>query len=119
MTKPQVKTGAPPPSPRAKTASPRCFVDAHGGAFAALAAGVARAGGQEALAATTSKAGSVPAEIGAAAPEVTLASALPSGAERVDVSAWGTPLYAGEGELEHLSSARIARDRIERRLAAS
>lgn len=106
---------------------PLSFVDAHGGAFAALAAGIARAGGRaDAVAATTSAAirvpgeiGAVLAEIGAAAPEVVLASALPVTAERVDLAAWGLALYEGEGELERLALARISRDRIERRLSST
>jgi hypothetical protein len=74
-------------------------------------------------AATTSKAVAVPAEIhavlgeiGMKAPEVLPAARLPKDARRVDVAGWGAELYTGEGELERLAVARIARDRIERRV---
>ncbi len=107
--------------PKSKPAPPLTFVDAEGGAFAALAAGIARATGRDALAATTAarvavpaEIGAVLAEIGATLPEVTRAPA--SAAQRIDVGGWGHALYTGEGELEHLALARIARDRIERRL---
>jgi hypothetical protein len=105
----------------------RSFVDACGGALAALAAGVARAAGptEDYVAATTSAAVAVPpeigavlAEIGAAAPPVVLESALPTGVERVDVGTWGLVLHDGEGDLERMALARIARDRIERRLSS-
>ena len=117
--------------PKSKAKAGISFVDAHGGALAALAAGVARATGAplpmgEALAATTSKSVAVPpeigavlAEIGASAPPVVLASDLPAGVERIDVGAWGLVLHEGEGDLERLAVARIARDRIERRLSAN
>ena len=103
------------------------FVDARGGAFAVLAASLARQGGSKgALAATTSPAVSVPpeiaavlAEIGAEPVDASLATALPRDAERVDVGAWGHALHEGEGDLERLALARIARDRIERRLEVS
>jgi len=101
------------------------FVDAAGGAFAALAAAFARAAGRDAIAATSSGAARVPPEIAAvlaeielAAPEVVAAGKLPKGGERVDVSGWGHALYEGEGELERMALARIARDRIERRVEA-
>jgi hypothetical protein len=108
--------------PKSKAAGTLCFVDADGGAFAALAAGIARAQGHEgALAATTAKKvalpveiGSVLTEIGATLPEVTLATAAAT--RRIDVSAWGTPLHVGDESLERLAVARIARDRIERHL---
>ena len=112
---------------RSKAKAAVSFIDARGGALAALAAGVARAGGRpDALAGTTSPSVSVPpeigavlAEIGASAPPVVLASALPGGAERIDVGGWGLVLHEGEGDLERLAVARIARDRIERRFAES
>jgi|SRR5580698_3358093 hypothetical protein len=116
-----------PKSPRpAAGAAPLSFVDAHGGAFSSLAAAIARASGRgDAIAATSSKAIAVPAEIavvldeiGMKTPEVVPAARLPRDARRVDVGAWGTELYAGEGELERLAVARIARDRIERRVEA-
>lgn len=101
------------------------FVDATGGGHAALAAGVARKLGHAgAIAATTSDAIAIPPEvavvlqeIGAELPTVQRADALASGdAARVDPGAFSYPFYAGEGELERLSAARIARDRIERHL---
>ena len=110
--------------PKSKAPGPLCFVDGDGGAFAALAAGIARAHGRDgALAATTAKKvafpaeiGAVLAEIGASLPEVTLASASVATTRRVDVGDWGTPLHVGDGDLERLAVARIARDRIERHL---
>jgi hypothetical protein len=103
-----------------------CFIDATGGAFAALAAAMARAHGHaDAVAATTSPAVSVPSEIAAVldeigmkAPEVVLAAAVPRGAQRIDVGVWDLSLYPGEGDLERLALARIARDRVERRVEA-
>jgi hypothetical protein len=99
-----------------------CFFDTAGGAFAALAAAAARAQGRDATAASTTKVGLPPeiaavlAEVGAVLPKVEPA---PEGAgERIDVSAWGHRLYQGEGELEKLALARIARDRIELRVEA-
>lgn len=111
--------------PAAKPGS-LCFTDADGGAFAALAAAIARSSGRDALAATSSAAARVPAEVGTvlgeialSMPEVVLAGKIPAGAERIDVSGWGHALYAGapgEGDLEKLALARIARDRIEQRV---
>jgi len=116
------------PSPRGggQTPLPICFIDAKGGAFAALAAGIERARGHgEVIAATTSPVVGVPAEIGAvlaeigvAVPEVVLAAGLPRHAERVDLASWPLALHEGDGDLERLAVARIARDRIERRLIA-
>jgi hypothetical protein len=100
------------------------FIDASGGALAALAAGVARALGRTAArAATTSAAVAVPVEIAvvlgemdATAPEVDLVQAGEAGRDRVDLASWGLVLHQGDGELERLAVARIARDRIARRL---
>jgi hypothetical protein len=104
--------------------APLCFVDAHGGAFAALAAALAKSQGRDAVAAT-SAAVRVPAEVGTVLQEVALTTPdvlpvakIPAGAERVDVGDWGIALFEGEGELEHLALGRIARDRIERRVEA-
>jgi hypothetical protein len=146
MTKPKAKAGSTTPATLAgaRERPPTCFVDAHGGALAALAAGVARSIGHhggdphtpgpagapgpmaEALAATTSQAVALPpevpavlAEIGASAPPVVLASALPPGVARIDLDTWGLLLLDGQGDLERLAVARIARDRIERRLSAN
>jgi len=113
------------PAPRGSAApEPLCFIDAHGGAFSSLAAAVARAHGRaDARAATTSAIVRVPgevatvlAEIGLAPPEVLLAAAIPPTAERVELASWNLGLHEGEGDLERLAVARIARDRIERRL---
>lgn len=107
---------------------PICFVDPEGGAFAAMAAAIARAGGHpEAIAATSGGEVRVPAEvpavleeIGAKLPEVRrLDEATARGAaELVDVALWGLSLHRGAGDLERLAAARIARDRIERRVGA-
>lgn len=102
----------------------RCFVDAKGGGLAALAAGIARAHGEAgALAATRSASVTVPREIrvvleeiGAPLPEVALDASVDRASQRVDVGGWEVFLHDGEGELERLSAARIARDRIERRI---
>ncbi len=91
--------------------SQRAFVDAHGGALAALAAGVARiSGAGEPLAATSSPAVALPPEIAAVLGEI--------GGAAPPVDAWGLALHEGEGDLERLAVARIARDRIERRLTS-
>ena len=115
---------------RAASARALCFVDARGGAFAAMAAAIARAQGKpNAIAATTSEKVDVPAEIAAvlaeinaSAPEVVPASKVAKDAERVDLASFierGLALHEGEGQLERLALARIARDRIERRLATA
>jgi hypothetical protein len=115
-----------PKSPRPPSGQgPIAFVDARGGAFSALAAAIARAAGRgDALAATSSKAVAIPAEIptvldeiGATAPEVVPASRLPKDAQRVDVDGWAIDLFAGDGDLERLALARIARDRVERHVS--
>ncbi len=101
-----------------------CFVDASGGGLASLAAGVARLlGHADAVAITTAHAVSIPAEVGAVLEEigaspVDLSKTELPGATRIDLSDWDVSLYAGDGELERLATARIARDRIERRLEA-
>lgn len=110
------------------TSKPLCFVDAGGGGLAALAAGVAHALGRaDAIALTTSKAVSVPPEVAAVLKEIGVelppVARLPGGppdvTENIDLAAWPLFLLAPEqGELERLSAARIARDRIERRLDA-
>jgi hypothetical protein len=103
---------------------PLCFVDDAGGAFAALAAAFAGAAGLHAGAATTAEVGveaeieAVLDEVGLDCPDVIPARKATADAERVDVSGWGHPLHHGEGELERLALARIARDRIERRVEA-
>lgn len=99
-----------------------CFVDDGGGGFAALAAAFAAAAGREVKAASTVEV-RVPAEIGVVLGEVGLAqpeviAAAKADGERIDVSGWGHPLHRGEGDLEQKAVARIARDRIERRVEA-
>jgi hypothetical protein len=110
----------------AKRSAPKpsavCFVDDAGGAFASIAAAIAAAAGREAAAASTREV-AVPAEIDAVLGEVGLtrpevAREKKSEGERIDVSQWGHALHRGEGELERLAVARIARDRIERRVKA-
>jgi len=102
-----------------------CFVDGIGGGLAALAAGVARSQGREgALAATSHTSVSLPdeikvvlEEIGATLPPVLLLDAVElEGVERVDLASWDLRLHNGDGELERLAMARIARDKIARRL---
>ena len=109
---------------KAASARALCFVDARGGAFAAMAAAIARAqGSPHAIAATSSDKIDVPAEIAtvlaeinAGAPEVVPLGKVAKDAERVDLASWDLTLHEGEGQLERLALARIARDRIERRL---
>ena len=108
-----------------KSGSP-LFIDAVGGGLAALAAGVARhLGHAGATAATSSELVAVPgevltalAEIGAQVTSVAhLKDVKPTG-EVVQLAEWSLYLLApSEGELERLSAARIARDKIERRLS--
>ena len=110
-----------------KSASP-LFVDNVGGGLAALAAGVAHLLGiKGATAATSSDAVVVPsevisalAEIGAhVTPVAHMKDVKPTG-EVVNLAEWSLYLLAPtEGELERLAAARIARDKIERRLSSS
>lgn len=110
-----------------KSQSP-LFVDAVGGGLASLAAGVARLVGLAgATAATSSDAVAVPsevittlAEIGAHVTSVAhLRDVKPTG-EVIYLAEWSLYLLApSEGELERLSAARIARDKIERRLSSA
>jgi hypothetical protein len=101
------------------------FVDDVGGGLAALAAGVARhLGLAGATAATSSDAVAVPgevltalAEIGAQVTSVAHLKDLKPEGDVVHLGAWSLYLLApSEGELERLSAARIARDKIERHL---
>ena len=114
------------------------LVDTSGGALSSLAAGVARGLGIEASAATTSPRVDVPGEIAKVLEEVGMrlpdaraelhdAGTKAAGREVVflgreapsglaGAQAWDVALYQGNGELERLSAARIARDEIERRL---
>ena len=100
------------------------FVDASGGGCAAMAAAIAVRAGRDATAGTTNATVGVPSEvdvvlteIGLSAPSVALADAIPAG-ERIDVEPWTAGLYSGEGDLERFAAARIARDKIERRVEA-
>jgi hypothetical protein len=104
---------------------PLCFVDGRGGAFAALAAAIAHAHGRGDALAAASSAVDVPAEIGVVldeigltAPEVHPVAKLARDVRRVDLASWELSLFDGEGSLERLSAARIARDRVERRVEA-
>jgi hypothetical protein len=110
-----------------KSASP-LFVDTVGGGLAALAAGVAHLLGLKgATAATSSDAVVVPsevitalAEIGAHVTPVAHMKDVKPTSEVVHLAEWSLYLLApGEGELERLAAARIARDKIERRLSSS
>jgi hypothetical protein len=111
------------------------FVDAVGGGLAAIGAGVATLLGIEgAIAATSAAKVDVPSEvkavleeIGATLPTIhggdAIASPTDAGAEVVflggeQAKGWSVALHSGEGELERLSAARIARDRMEKRLEA-
>lgn len=108
--------------------APILFVDNASGGLAALAAGVARLLGHErATAATSSEAVAIPsevitvlAEIGAHVTSVAhLKDVKPEG-EIINLASWPIYLLApSEGELERFSAARIARDKIERRLSSS
>ena len=116
------------------------FVDAAGGALSVLAASVAASGAGAdnvpVVAATIGAPASPPAEIAAVLEEVgmRLASAEVAPLKSLEQRAlervvflgsdpppelsqaprWEVSLFAGEGELERLATARIARDRIER-----
>ena len=123
------------------------LVDAVGGALSCMAAAIARAIGKaDAIAATSVAVADVPPEVRTALQEIGLtpepvvklegdrvadspeggSAALGGPGERVPEAesvifidaSWGARLYVGEGELERLAAARIARDRIERRLQA-
>jgi hypothetical protein len=102
------------------------LVDAAGGALSSMAAALAASMGRSDVVAATSTAfASIPAEVGTALEEIGLVPApvvLLDSKDRegesilvVDES-WGAKLWTGEGDLERLAAARIARDRIERRL---
>ncbi|UQA61302.1 hypothetical protein [Polyangium aurulentum] len=115
------------------------FVDAIGGGLATLGAAVARSlGHSDATAATTKPETSVPPEVSTVLEEVGMSNAsvgpleASKDADKRLVIWLGTEkppaslakaraftivsLFAGEGELERLSTARVARDRIERHL---
>jgi hypothetical protein len=126
-------------------ASPFVFVDAAGGALAAIGAAVAHAMGCDAVAATMSTPGALPLEVSAILQEVGMrapavlrldevelagasvvflgAPSAPEGlaaAEAWDLALPAVPDGASDArELERLATARIVRDRIERRLEAS
>ena len=111
----------------AKGKSP-LFIDTVGGGLASLAAGVARhLGIAGATAATSSDLVAVPGEVMTVLAEISaqvtsvahLKDVKPSG-EVVHLAEWSLYLLApSEGELERLSAARIARDKLERRLSSS
>jgi hypothetical protein len=94
------------------------FVDASGGALAALVAGVARRRGvvgASAALAVPDEIAVVLAEIGATLPPVASIGSVEA-STRTNVADWGLALFAGEGQLERLALARIARDVALRRL---
>ncbi len=107
-----------------------CFVDDVGGALASLGAGVAHAlGYADAIATTTKTPTPLPAEVRVVLEEISgtpakveaLGSVPLEGIEHVRLGggaadAWPVWLFDGSGELERLSAARIARDRIEKHL---
>lgn len=115
------------------------FVDEIGGGLACLGAAVARSlGHSDAMAATTGPQADLPPEVakvleevGMSAASVASFEALPDRDKRLVIwlgeaqppESLESPrvivvsLYEGEGELERLSTARVARDRIERHLA--
>ncbi|MDI3284815.1 hypothetical protein [Polyangium sp. 15x6] len=119
-----------------KTHRSLCFADASGGALAALGAAVARAlGHTDAVAATAGEASPLPAEVPAVLAEIGLEappiSKLEEALSKPHTVVWlaegAAPvadaralpcklLPADAGELERFSTARIARDRIERML---
>jgi hypothetical protein len=104
------------------------LVDAVGGALSSMAAAVARAQGRtDVVAATSSELADIPPEVHAVLEEIGLVAEPVISLDRKDREgeslqvideAWGAKLWSGEGELERLSNARIARDRIERRVRA-
>jgi hypothetical protein len=114
------------------------FVDGIGGGLASLGASVARSlGHSDATAATTAPQTSLPPEVSTVLEEVGMSKASVGpldasidtdkrlviwlGAEPPPASLARSrvlvvSLFAGEGELERLSTGRVARDRIERHL---
>jgi hypothetical protein len=114
------------------------FVDVVGGALSGLAASIAGSVSLEApiVAATIGAPSSAPAEIATVLEEVGMRLASPDVIELKDLdrssfdrvvflgahpppglegaTRWDVALFEGEGELERLATARIARDRIER-----
>jgi hypothetical protein len=113
------------------------FIGTVGGALSVLASGVATSLGLRAVAATFSEPASAPKEIATVLEEVGMRLPEKGAARAEDVDAsggevvylggpppavltnkpvWGVSLYEGEGDLERLATARIARDQIERRL---
>ena len=126
----------PPPPPRL------CFVDAVGGALAAIAAAVAQALGRDAAAYSTVTPAALPEEVttvlgevrmrvptvGAFSPGAVAGATViflgPDDAEPVPgATLWPAALHPaatapGEDDaLERLATARIVRDRLERRLS--
>ncbi len=104
------------------------FVDTVGGGLAALAAGVAHLVGiKGATAATSSDAVVIPsevisalAEIGAHVTPVAHLKDVKPTDEVVHLAEWSLYLLApSAGELERFAAARIARDKIERKLSLS
>ena len=100
------------------------FSDGTGGGLSTMAAAIARAHGHDgALAATSQKKANVPAEVTTVLDEIGLQpidvkAGTTEAAQAIDLGAWGVWLFEGEGDLERLAAARIARDKIERRIEA-
>jgi len=104
------------------------LVDAVGGALSSMAAAVARAQGRaDVVAATSSELAEIPPEVHAVLEEIGLIAEPVVSLDRKDREGeslqviddtWGARLYTGEGELQRMSNARIARDRIELRVRA-
>jgi len=102
------------------------LVDAAGGALSSMAAALAQSMGRaDAVAATSVAIAVIPGEVKMAMEEIGLAPAPVISLDARDREGesilvvdetWGAKLWQGEGELERLANARIARDRIERRL---
>jgi hypothetical protein len=102
------------------------LVDAVGGALSSMAAAIARARGRsDVVAATSSELAEIPAEVHKVLEEIGLVAEPVTSLDRKDREGeslqvidetWGAKLWSGDGELERMANARIARDRIERRV---
>lgn len=107
------------------------FIDSVGGGLASMGAAIALSYGvDDAIAATSSATISVPHEVDQVLAEIGLSGVVVERADQVsldgarviklggsDPDAWPVALHQGDGDLEKLATARIARDRIERHLS--